>query len=355
MSLRALFKGPAKPRHARTIMTSATKKYFSKKNIQSNKFDASEVLAEQAVHCLELVSELVEAGLSFQFKGGNSLLLILEKPRRFSIDVDIATDETKERIEHCLDIIIKKGTFTKWTKRQHKTKPWLSLSSYYCFYKSQWPGPEEAFVMLDAQLTRSPYETRLAAVECGNLYKSKVKAEIPLASSIIGDKLLTLGPSTLGIPVGKGKEAQRLKHVYDIALLLSTLPPLHEIRESFNACVRHENKLQGAAITTQALLSDTLSFCSTVKDFQDIPEISRAMPPVCVENIKGLRPFAAHLFEKDYSWKNLKVDMAKVALVMSAVCKESVTDETFKDILSMVDNYADTQFYWNKLGAWTGN
>jgi hypothetical protein len=336
-------------------MAAAIKKYFSKKNIASNKFDASEVLAEQAVHCLELVSELVESGLSFQFKGGNSLLLILEKPRRFSIDVDIATDETRERIEKCLDSIIEKGTFTKWTKRQHKTKPWLPLSSYYCHYTSQWPSAEDAFIMLDAQLTRSPYATRFAPVHCGNLYKSKAKAEIPLASSIIGDKLLTLGPATLGIPTGKGKEAQRLKHVYDIALLLGTLPPLHEIRESFKACVRHENKLQEKSVCAQELLSDTLSFCSTVKDYADIPEIHRDMSPVCVENVKGLLPFAAHLFEKNYAWKNLKVDMAKVALVMSAVCKESVTDETFKDILTVVDNYADTQFYWDKLGKWIGN
>jgi len=75
----------------------AIKKVFHEKKHRENKFDASEALAEQAVHCLELVAELVQEGLKFQFKGGNSLLLILEKPRRFSIDVDIGDGRTARK------------------------------------------------------------------------------------------------------------------------------------------------------------------------------------------------------------------------------------------------------------------
>jgi hypothetical protein len=334
-------------------MPLALKKYFTKINIEANKFDASGALAEQAVHCLELVAELTQEGLKFQFKGGNSLLLILEKPRRFSIDVDIATDEPRERIESCLDALVKKhGVFIKWTKRQHKTKPWLPLASYYCYYKSQYVRSDDAFIMLDAQLTRSPYATHFVPIQCGGLYASKIKAEIPFASSIIGDKLLTLGPRTLGIPIGKGKEAQRLKHVYDVALLLETHPKLHEIRASFNACVAQENKLQKKSVTIEQLISDTLSFCCSIKDYADIPEIHKNMPPVLIENIKGLMPFAGHLFSNDYTWKHLKIDMAKVALVMSTVCNTNVKDETFQDLLIKIENFADTQFFWGKIGEW---
>ena len=331
-------------------MPIAEKKYFTKKNIEKNKFDASEALAEQAVHCLELVAELAQEGLKFQFKGGNSLLLILEKPRRFSIDVDIATDEPRERIEKCLDSLVKKqGVFLKWTKRQHKTKPWLPLASYYCFYKSHYVKADDAFIMLDAQLTRSPYATHFVPVKCGGLYASKIKAEIPFASSIIGDKLLTLGPNTLGIPVGKGKEAQRLKHVYDVALLLGMRPALREIRKSFKSCVAHENKLQEKSMTLGQLFSDTLAFCGSIKDYADIPQIHENMSAILVENIRGLGPFAGHLFSKDYGWKNLKIDMAKVALLMSAVCNKDVNEETFHEVLRKVETYAETQFFWGKL------
>jgi hypothetical protein len=299
---------------------------------------------------LELVAELAAAGLSFQFKGGNSLLLILDQPQRFSIDVDIATNESRERIEGCLDALTREqGIFISWTKRQHKTKPWLPLASYFCFYRSHFVSKDEAFIMLDAQLTRSPYETRTAAVSCGNLYRSPIKTEIPLVSSIIGDKLLTLGPSTLGIPVGKGKEAQRLKHVFDVSLLLRTKPLLHEIRQSLLSCVAHENKLQEKAITVSNLLADTLAFCKSPRDYASFPKIDDSMTPILVENIRGLVPFAQHLFSKNYSWETLTLDLARVAFVMTGVCNSEITDAQFK--LSM-DAGGGVDLYWKYVEEW---
>ena len=325
--------------------------FFTKESIIKNKFDAPEALAEQAVHCLELVAQLCEAGLSFQFKGGNSLLLILDKPQRFSIDVDIATNEPRERIESCLDALVReRGVFIKWTKRQHATKPWLPLASYFCFYRSHFVGGADAFIMLDAQLTRSPYETRRAPVRCGNLYSADVNAEIPLASSIIGDKLLTLGPSTLGIPVGKGKEAQRLKHVFDVSLLLTTNPLLHEIRKSLLSCVDHENKLQEKTLILSEALTDTLTFCASGREYPDVPQIHETMTPVLIENIRGLAAFAGHLFSKNYTWAALKRDLARVAFVMAAASNAGVKDAQFAEALKASGD--DEGLYWKNVGEW---
>jgi hypothetical protein len=326
-------------------------KYFSKEHISSTKFDASESLAEQAVHCLELVAELVQAGLSFQFKGGNSLLLILDSPRRFSIDVDIATDESRERIEQCLDRAIAEfGIFTKWTKRQHKTKPWLPLSSYYCFFNSLFVKPDEAYIMLDAQMSRSPYATQFAPVSCGDLLQTDSLAEIPFPSSIIGDKLLTLGPKTLGIPVGKGKAGQRLKHVFDVSLLLSTMPNLSEIRKSLLACIEHETKIQEKSIPVESVLADTIGYCENIREFAAIPEPNEAMEPALVENIVGLPDFAGHLFSKNYTWPDLKRDMARVALVMTAACKQQIDDAEFTEALRLHGD--DPESLWKKTKEW---
>ena len=56
-------------------MTIADKKYFSKEHVEEFRLNASSTLAEEAIHCLELVAELSGSGLKYQFKGGNSLLL----------------------------------------------------------------------------------------------------------------------------------------------------------------------------------------------------------------------------------------------------------------------------------------
>ena len=291
------------------------------------------MLAEEAVHCLELVAELVQTGLQFQFKGGNSLLLILPDPKRFSIDVDIATDASREQIEQCLDAIIKRfRVFKRWEKRQHKTKPWLPIASYYLYFNSAINAGTETFIMLDAQLRRSPYKTEKKKIECGKLYENATLVELPLPSSIIGDKLLTLGPNTLGIPVGKGKEAQRLKHVFDVSRLLALQPLLSEIRESFFACLRHENEIQERDRSAEEIIGDTIAFCRSVAPYDDMPD-DNGLSPIMSENVRGLPVFAGHLFDAGYSWKDLQVDMARVALYITAIQNADVSDQEFLSTL----------------------
>jgi hypothetical protein len=332
-------------------MPVASEKYFTKEHIQSHMFDASPALAEQAIHCLELVTELSFAGLSYQFKGGNSLLVLLQDPKRFSIDVDIATDQTAEAIEAVLDKIIKEcGVFQKWSKRQHKTKPWIPLSSYYLFYVSHFSKPEDSFVMLDCQMSKSPYATRTVPVACSDLYSTIVKTDVPTASSLVGDKLLTLGPATLGIPLGKGKGAQRIKHVFDVSLLLNADVALNDIRESFTACIAHENTLQRKAITAKDLLSDTLLFCKTILEHKTLPQVKDTDTNVLAETVIALPSFASHLFSRQYAWGNLCFDIARVGFVMAALCNLDVQNEEFKQALAKTG--PDPVQCWKKTLSW---
>jgi hypothetical protein len=343
-------------------MPIAKPKFFTKEHIESARLNASSALAEQAIYCCELVSELVSTGLAFQFKGGNSLLLILDEPQRFSIDVDIATDETRERIEQSLDdLVAKHGAFLRWEKRQHKTKPWIPLASYFLFYNSLYVQPKDAFVMLDAQLRRSPYTTARRRVSVGDIYDADALVELPLPSSIIGDKLLTMGPSTLGIPLGKGKEAQRLKHVYDVSTLLNTDPPLSEIRTSFSACMKHELEIQQRAMAETEVIEDTIVFCASVAAYDDRPTAAEVLGEIIKENAVGIGDFAAHLFAKGYDWRRLQTDMARVAVCMAAVGNPAITDDDFAGVLHrsapagsvlsnvLMRNNPDARYYWEQV------
>jgi hypothetical protein len=316
-------------------MMTADPRYFTRVHIEAHRFNAPAALAEEAVHCLELAAELAETGLPFQFKGGNSLLLILPEPKRFSIDVDIATDAPREAVEASLNEIVSDAKiFLRWEKRQHKTKPWLPIASYYLYFNSVIKRGSETAIMLDVQLRRSPYRTEKKPVACGKLYESATLVELPLPSSIIGDKLLTLGPNTLGIPVGKGKEAQRLKHVFDVSRLLAAQPPLSEIRGSFFACLRHENELQDRgrsavkAFTAEEIIADTIDFCQSVAPYEKVPA-DQGLSPIMVENVRGLPAFAGHLFDAGYSWNDLRRDMARVALCVTALRNTDLPDQEF--------------------------
>jgi hypothetical protein len=350
-------------------MSVADQKYFTKEHVNTYTLNASPQLAEQAIHCLELVAELVRSGLKFQFKGGNSLLLILPKPQRFSIDVDIATDETRERIDECVERLVKEfGVFTRMEKRQHKTKPWIPLASYYLYYKSLFPAEAEPNVMLDVQLRRSPYKTEFKPVVCQDIYRSNENVELPVPSSIVGDKLLTMGPNTLGIPVGKGKEAQRLKHVFDVSSILLSRPALEEMRVSLAACLKHENDLQNKTLTVKDIMDDTVAFCATVMPFDEKPTSADSFTGALKENIVGVEPFAGHLFAKGYDWQRLQRDMVRVALCIAAVGTESVTNEQLHSALnhaseirgtgvlatSFLAQNKDARYGWEILCGWLG-
>jgi hypothetical protein len=139
--------------------------------------------------------------------------------------------------------------------------------------------------------------------------------------------------------------------VFDVSLLLGANPPLSGIRESFVACVNHENKLQEKAITARQVLADTLSFCNSVVSVAQPPEAGDGMQPVLAENVKGLPDFAGHLFEKGYSWTHLRRDMARVALCIAAVCNPTVSHEEFANALS--EGGDDPNRMWNTVTVWS--
>lgn len=290
------------------------KKFFTKEHFEQHKGFAPGSLCELVVYCFELLSQLSLYPFNFRFKGGNSLLLMLDDPQRFSIDVDIDTLEPKENLIRMMTEIQQKcEVFTKLEIRQHKTKPWLPMISFNLFYKSFYKKPEESFVMLDAVIKESPYKGYRKKIKVDTLYSSEQEVEISTPSGLMGDKLLTLGPSTLGIPLGKNKEAQRLKHVFDIARLSEKTIDEKELLESLNQCSVQENEIQKKNSTLQEVIQDTIQFCDAPLSYKKIPPLDTLEKNTYLyEIVKGYPEFKTYLFKMEYSWDLLKQDMGKV-------------------------------------------
>src|SRR4030043_959250 len=70
------------------------------------------ILIEKMILALVLLENLYISGLDFVFKGGTCLLLLLGKPRRFSIDIDVVL-ETDHGLEEAIQIILKQGVFSR--------------------------------------------------------------------------------------------------------------------------------------------------------------------------------------------------------------------------------------------------
>ncbi len=297
---------------------------YTRDHLAANRQDTPLVLSEQAFLSLELVRQLSLSGLEFMFKGGNSLLVLLANPRRFSIDVDISTPESKERITECVALIVKDHpVFSHYEYRPHKTKPWIPLVSYNLYFESVIDG-QERLIMLDCQLKASAYETTRKPVACDPLYHSGTEVTVPSVSSILGDKLLVLGPKTLGIPLGKGKAAQRLKHVFDVDLLSRNAPRLGNIRQSFTSCLEAENELQRTSHDIKTVIWDTLRFCACVVPHPEPP--ADTDNDVLREVVEGFDEFREHLFRQDFSWTDLRRALSRVAVCAAALLAPELSD-----------------------------
>jgi hypothetical protein len=295
--------------------------YFSREHYEAHRGSAPAHLCELVVHCLELVSQLSYRDLEYRFKGGNSLLVLLQDPQRFSIDVDIVTVETKERLtEIVADIADRCDVFQRWEARAPKTKPWLPMISFKVFFESVYQPPEDAFVMLDCVLQPAPYGGEMRSVRCAAIYESDLQVEVPTVSGLVGDKLLTLGPATLGIPLGRGKEAHRLKPVFDVAMLARQGYDVALVRESISGCMDQENRIQGQAHGFLEVADDTRKFLEAPLDHTRCPDLADVQEGTYLYEIaKGFDGFREHLFRVRYTWDLLRADCRAILAVMDDV------------------------------------
>ncbi len=296
-------------------------RHFAREHYEAQRGVAPAHLCELVVHCLELVAQLAQTELAFRFKGGNSQLILLPQPARFSIDVDIVTTVSKEALTAEVERITAQcDAFTRCEVRPHKTKPWLPMISFKLFFRSVYQAPEDAFVMLDAVLEPAPYPGERRAVACGELYRSEVEVEIPSISGLIADKLLCIGPATMGIPLGKKKEGQRLKHVFDVALLSTQPRDLAVTKESLRGIMEQENRIQNSTWSQDDVFADTRKFCRLPLEHEERPADDGLEAGTYLDEIaRGFDDFRHHPFREQYTWPRLQQDCRRILGLMDAL------------------------------------
>lgn len=93
------------------------------------------ILVEKVVRALYLLEHLQKSGLTFIFKGGTALMLLLREPKRFSIDIDIIIPDRPENIEELFEGIIQNSDFIEFSLDERETKSAIEKSHYKFYYK----------------------------------------------------------------------------------------------------------------------------------------------------------------------------------------------------------------------------
>ena len=173
-------------------------------------------ILERTIFAFGLLEAIRSVGLQFIFKGGTSLLLLLDEPRRLSTDIDIIV-EPETNVD---DYIQRAGKiFPFLSVEEHVRKGSNDIEKRHFRFHFQSPrSGKEINILLDVVFEHNPYKTVVEKPIQSSLLMNEgenLLVTVPDKNCILGDKLTAFAPHTTGIPFGKDKELEIIKQMFD--------------------------------------------------------------------------------------------------------------------------------------------
>lgn len=301
------------------------------------KYSKDPAIMEAMIYALYLLEHIQRTDLDFIFKGGTSLLLLMDQPKRFSVDIDIILQPTvsKEALESHLSKITLSSVFTGMELDKRRSyQEGIPKAHYKFFYESNfgtrdWKGnvvsnPQRE-ILLDIvfeedrypELVRKPVETEWLMQE-----DEPVQVDIPSIDSIIGDKLAAFAPNTTGVPYGVEKEKEIMKQLFDVGCLFDEISDIEIVKQSFKSIVeseieyRPERRIESANQVIQDIIDTSLLIAG-------ITNLSKnKKKPELIEIITGINQFKHYLFRGTFGLLEAKVASSKAALIAAIILKD---------------------------------
>lgn len=123
-----------------------TIEWIKKASVQNK--NADKILVEKVIRALRLLEGLVEEKLEFVFKGGTSLMLLLESTKRLSIDIDIIIKD-KVDLKKQFANIVKYKEFTRFELQERRKSSHIEKSHYKFYYEPAHKTVQEEYILLD--------------------------------------------------------------------------------------------------------------------------------------------------------------------------------------------------------------
>lgn len=317
-------------------------------------------LIEKVIWALTLLEQLKIKGLNFTFKGGTALLLATEKPKRFSIDIDIITEHSEKEIIAVLQKIVKDNIFSSWEDdNNRKHTPDAPIGHFKTYYKSVVDGNIEP-ILLDLLYTPNPYpEVRELLIKHPWLSTSKEETiiTIPTFDAILGDKLTAFAPKTTGILYSKNRPVEIIKQLYDIAFLFDNISDLVVVKNSYNKVVQEEIGFRKLEITAKEVLDDTWQACYTLAE-RDIKSeefnhlqlgiknfINFTIDRFIIDEAITAAAKVAYLTKLIQSEKEIKIERFKNPLEIKDWLIE---DQQYNKLNKLKKNNPEAFYYWYK-------
>jgi hypothetical protein len=220
------------------------------------------LVLERSLHCMEYVAQLTDAGLDFVFKGGTACQLLLGGGlQRLSIDIDLATRCTGEEVRSALDRVRERvgGRTYGVTSVPKMGLDAVPLAMYNVSAPTHFPGQKaDTMIKVDVVLHEPGYPVWSVPLRTF-YYESEVMVRTPTPSSMLGDKLTTLGPRTAGLPASRSVD--NVKQFYDVGGLLGLEFDPRAVRGAYDACFGEVAAWRDLSISPEDGLRDLEDWC----------------------------------------------------------------------------------------------
>jgi len=312
---------------------------------------ADKILIEKVIRALLLLEGLVESKISFVFKGGTALMLMVGSTRRLSIDIDIILPEKLE-LNSIFEKIVETKWFTRYSEQERTTKSKVPKSHYKFFYAPVYRTSDtEQYVLLDILFDKAHYENLISIkVDSTFVQKEGTPADVivPSYDDILGDKLTAFAPNTTGILYQKSGNSQTMeiiKQLYDIGYLFDNVKDLSVVSKTFNEYVEVECGYRGIGAKPKDVIDDIFQTSLLVGtrglngegDFKAL--------------LSGITQIKQFIFSEPYHIEKAIIHSAKAAYLSIAIEKKITVLEKYKEPQQIKDWNIEQPFYTrlNKL------
>lgn len=300
------------------------KETFTLENIQriQKEYKVDPELAQRTVFALGLVEALRKVDLQFIFKGGSSLMLLFDVPKRLSTDVDILVNKNCD-IDSFINKVANIFPFTSVSESVRTTNKSISKKHYKFTYLSPIKN-REITVLLDILFSDNNYaKTITKPINNGFLITEgeDYYVTIPTIESILGDKLCAFAPHTTGIKYhnedfSNDKRLEVIKQFYDVVSLFDIAKDFKAVRDTYFKTAEEEIAYRNLDITPIDSLKDSFDTALSLLSWGKFNKVDYP------ELVDGVNKIKMHIVNRSFSMNSTAIYAAKVMLLSACLIKD---------------------------------
>jgi hypothetical protein len=300
---------------------------------------ADRILVEKVIRALTLLVELKNHKLDFIFKGGTSLLLILPKPARMSIDIDIILSPENKNLDDIFKAMVAKGIFTHYLQQERHIDSLIEKAHYKFFYTPVFKTyGDEDYILLDVLFEKNPYSV-INQLQVNTPFlkwdSEPISVAVPGVECILGDKLTAFAPNSTGIPYFKKETSMSMeiiKQLFDIGHLFNFVDNMPVVSNTFFLIAENELSYRKLKQFTPAdVLEDIFqtALCLSLRGAAGKGDF--------VQLQSGISRLKAMIFSENFILEKAIIAASKAAYLSRCIASGAKTFEKFNDAMPMQD------------------